>query len=239
MIAGVDGCRGGWVVAVSEVWPCRSKPRLHLCHDFAAVRKLTGSYEAIAVDIPMGLPRPSERRACDLQARERLGKFGRNRVFFAPPREALDAETPKIFQRTMRRLTGKGVGYPVWAIVPKIKQVDQDLTPKVQGRICEFHPELVWHHLAGRVLQPKKTKDGVGQRLEIILNAGVERVWIDSMTSWRKGSDRAAKVKLDDILDAIVGLAAAADFRNGDLSRRIPSGQPPRDQRGLRMEMWF
>jgi hypothetical protein len=47
-----------------------------------------------------------------------------------------------------------------------------------------------------------------------------------------------ADVKLDDILDASVGLAVAAAIVSGPgTGGRLPAGEPPRDERGLRMEI--
>jgi predicted RNase H-like nuclease len=47
-------------------------------------------------------------------------------------------------------------------------------------------------------------------------------------------------VAVDDVLDCIVGLPVAYSIA-GDPThkRRLPENNPPRDKRGLRMEIWF
>ena len=42
---------------------------------------------------------------------------------------------------------------------------------------------------------------------------------------------------LDDVLDACA-LAIVADRRRRGLARCLPAGEPPRDAKGLRMEIW-
>ena len=58
--------------------------------DAAAVLEATRNCAAIGVDIPLGLPAGSARRACDTLAATRLGR-ARSSVFPAPPREVLAA----------------------------------------------------------------------------------------------------------------------------------------------------
>lgn len=54
-VAGVDGCRTGWLVASSEVYPdgAIGRPELHVVTTFDAVFDL--ALDRIAVDIPIGL----------------------------------------------------------------------------------------------------------------------------------------------------------------------------------------
>jgi hypothetical protein len=47
-------------------------------------------------------------------------------------------------------------------------------------------------------------------------------------------------VQLDDVLDAVVGLAVAQAIVDGYIPiRRFPESQPPVDEQGLRMEIWY
>ena len=57
MIAGVDGCRGGWLVAKSECWPFRTPLTLNVCKSFAEVLDATQDCESVVVDMPIGLPK--------------------------------------------------------------------------------------------------------------------------------------------------------------------------------------
>ncbi len=234
MIASADGCKAGWVVAVADGWPCRKAPQLRVCKDFQELLKWTASCEVVVVDIPIGLPKGKEPRLCDLQARKNLGKSGSNRVFLAPPREALGARTAKRFQALTKRLTDKGAGLPVWGIVPKLREADDAMTPKHQDRVFEFHPELAWARIAGGVLASKHGAIGALQRLELLKQQNA--TWLSEIGH----SSLHETVKLDDLLDAIVGLAVAEDIRRRtNPPCRLPAENPPRDARGLRMEIWF
>jgi predicted RNase H-like nuclease len=235
MIAGVDGCKKGWLVAMSEGWPCAEPPWLEVCVDFAAVLDVTSECAAVVVDMPIGLPVSSEGRLCDSLARKMLtGKGGTNRVFPTPPRGSLAARTASEFQRRHKDLTGRGASLPVWGIVPKLKEVDELMTPALQERVLEYHPELVWTRLAGEVLASKHKADGLLQRMTVLLRSGATGAFV-------LGNDPAsARVQLDDVLDAVVGLAVAADAASGcEPKCRIPDGEPPVDECGLRMVMWY
>ena len=43
----------------------------------------------------------------------------------------------------------------------------------------------------------------------------------------------------DDVLDALVGLSVAMRIANGAYRGRLPEDDPPRDDRGLQMEIWY
>jgi predicted RNase H-like nuclease len=133
-------------------------------------------------------------------------------------------------------LTHRGAGLPVWGIVPRLREVDATMTPALQGRIMEFHPELAWKRLAGRVLLSKHTAAGLVQRLGL-LRPHVPN--LDEMDGGARTSG-AAHAGLDDVLDALVGLAVAASIRTQRCQAyRLPESEPQRDERGLRMEIWY
>lgn len=235
MIASADGCKGGWLTLVADEWPRWKTVDAYVCHAFTALLSLTESCDAVVVDIPIGLPKPGEVRLCDTAARERLGPEHGSRVFFAPPRETLDADTPEEFQRRYRSYFGKGAGLPVWGIVPKLREADAAMTPALQSRVREFHPELAWARLAGRVLPSKHTAKGLAEREEFLRSRITD---VAPLKSWVGRLGRAAAT--DDLLDALVGLGIAEGLRGGSVvSERLPTAQPPEDARALRMEIWF
>ncbi len=49
MFAGVDACKGGWIVAKSASWPCREVPALAVCSDFRTMLALTADCRRVAV----------------------------------------------------------------------------------------------------------------------------------------------------------------------------------------------
>lgn len=228
-LAGVDGCRDGWVVARAERWPCAHAPELAACKSFVDVLAATAACDVVMVDMPIGLPDGATPRACDLEAQEILGKAGKKSVFPAPPRPALGATTPVAFQARHRRVRGKGAPVPLWGIVPKIREVDAAMTPGVQRRVMEFHPELAWRRLAGAALTSKRTAAGLAARARLLARS------IPGVGDLVRNRPRPAR--RDDVLDALVGLVVAADVAAGR-GRRTIRDEPPRDARGLRMEIW-
>lgn len=228
-IAGVDGCRGAWLVARAERWPCAHVPELVLCKSFVDVLAATAACDAVMVDMPIGLPDGATPRACDLQAQEILGKAGKRSLFPAPPRSTLRAQTPVEFQARYRRERGKGAPVPLWGIVPKIREVDAAMTPGVQRRVMEFHPELAWRRLAGAPLPSKRAAAGLDARARLLARS------IPGVGGLVRNRPRPAR--RDDVLDALVGVVVAAHVAAG-CGRRTARDEPPLDARGLRMEIW-
>lgn len=229
-LAGVDGCREGWVVALAQSWPLAEPVALEFRETFAEVLELTAAIPSVAVDMPIGLPDGSAVRACDVEARLALGPQ-RSSIFLAPPRETLDSRTPQEFQALHRRLRSVGAGLPVWGIVPKMREVNEAMErdPALEQRVFEFHPELTWRRLAegGQAIPSKKSAQGVLARIGL-LNRGCGAGWIPR----RIPSEPA----LDDVLDAISGLASAAAEPS---QYRFPSSRGKRNRHGLRMEIRY
>lgn len=242
MIAGVDGCRGGWLVALAADWPCPDQPRLVFCVSFLNVLDLTTSCAAVAVDMPIGLPAAGEGRNCDRAARKLLAglRGATSRVFPPPPRAALTARDWPEFREMHRSAAGKGAQKQVWGIVPKLREVDAALTPDRQSRIVEAHPELAFARLAGRVLPSKHSAPGLAARRETLATAGPHV--LAALSGLPQGP------RLDDALDALALLSTAAHVTEAGveagtaIARRVPAldfEHIPRDARGLRMEIWY
>ena len=235
MFAGVDACKGGWIVARSRSWPCREVPCLAVCPDFRAVLALTADCQRVAVDIPIGIPSGEQKRRCDQEAKDFLRKNDHNpaAVFFVPPRECLPAENAKEFQRLHKLARDVGGGYPVWGIVKKLKQADEAMTLEHQEKIIEFHPELAWLRLAGQNLSSKHENEGIAERKNVLRP---KVPGLEQLLCWKDFLGRAAA--LDDLLDALVGLAVAEASLRGS-PYRLPAGAPETDKNGLRMEIWY
>jgi predicted RNase H-like nuclease len=107
--------------------------------------------------------------------------------------------------------------------------VDEVLTPAIQEiRIREGHPELSFAAMAGAPLKfPKRRPPGKIERLKL-----VERGFPDAARAIAVFGHPGARV---DVLDAYAMLWTAQRIRSGQ-AEVIPS-VPPRDSRGLRMEM--
>jgi len=229
-VVGVDGCRGGWVAVAYDAEAGTLSPRVHPY--FAEVLSAYPDAACIGVDIPIGLSE-DEPRCCDRAARKVLGKKGPS-VFPAPDLRVVTAPTYEKALALSRSLTGKGMSIMAYSIYAKVAEVNRVMTPSLQERVVEVHPELGFWALAGYqpVMSKKRKPDGYRDRRDLLTAAlGVEI------------PDRAAAFKLqrpakpDDILDAIVAAWCARRWAEG-IAERLPP-VPPRDIRGLRMEIVY
>lgn len=230
-LAGVDGCRGGWAVALLD--PSVTDPRVqfHVCKTFVEAMDLVG-FGIAAVDIPIGLldePQPGG-RTCDHTAR-RFVPGRSSSVFSAPSRRVLQAQT-------YDQARGGGLTKQGFHLLPKIREVDAWITPERQDRVYESHPEVAFcQQFGGAVPHSKHTE--AGKRLRRRILRAAKPAWFKNITRRLKNLRRQipiSQVSEDDWIDACILLITAQRITNGT-ALRIPA-QPGRDSRGLRMEIW-
>jgi predicted RNase H-like nuclease len=234
-VAGIDGCRAGWIVVLRE--PHDTSPAqpldVRLCPTFEAVLSLQPAPSVIAIDMPIGLletPRPGG-RLCDQQARRLLGR--RASSVFSPPCRAILAATQ------YAQVRGYGMSRQAFGILPKVRAVDQVMTPSLQNLVYEAHPELAFMALAGHPMRyNKKTTAGRQERLHALTRAPAAP-FPASLQTLQQALQAFARtqVAFDDLLDAYVLTWSACRIANGQADCLPP--QPPLDQRGLRMEIWY
>jgi predicted RNase H-like nuclease len=225
---GVDGCKAGWISARCEA----EELRFVIYPTFAEL--LAAHPDAtIAIDIPIGLTENGEPRLCDVQARRLIGPR-RSSIFPAPDRRMLRLAFTSHAEASAwsRKNCGKGISQQLFAIGPKIAEVDDAMTPELQQRVFEVHPELCFWKLAGRhLVHPKRKAEGFNER-RVLLGAAFSGVRIPERKEARQ-FDAAP----DDVLDALVALWTA-EHKGRNSAEWIPAG-PPVDRRGLRMEMIY
>jgi predicted RNase H-like nuclease len=121
-------------------------------------------------------------------------------VFAAPCRAALSATTHAAASQINRDKTDRGLSQQAFGIIPKIKQVDDAITPDCQQWAFEVHPEVCFWALNKRrpMTHNKKTRDGAAERIAVLRPIFPE---IE-----RDLANRPPRVGADDLLDA----AAAA-----------------------------
>jgi predicted RNase H-like nuclease len=217
VIAGVDGMPDGWLVALVS----GTDVRWTFAASAAEVVAVTAECDAVAVDIPMGLPETGW-RACELAAREFLGP-ARSSVFLAPPRPVLAARSYPQACEIARRTHGKAVSKQLWHILDRIRDWDTVLDAQRQQRIVEAHPECTFRTL-GFVDSSKKTGRGIGQRLAL------HNTWLDAGAAF---ADLPAGARFDDALDA---LAVAWTARRWAAGEAVVFGGE-RDARDLAMRI--
>lgn len=240
-VLGVDGCPEGWFAVRLEGndWQVAVYP--NIAELWANEREC----ELILIDIPIGLPNNEQpRRNCDGEARRLLGRPRSSSVFSPPGRAALYAGMYQEASEANREEIGVGLSRQTWAILPKIREVDEFLTANTPARciVRECHPELCFWGLSGlafgerkAVAQSKKTDQGREDRRAIL--RAIDPI-ADCIFNYAREQYRRSAVADDDIIDAI---AAAFTARRGPGGLATLPSLPERqvDAHGLKMEMVY
>ncbi len=234
-VAGVDGCRGGWVAVFRHartgdvVWGL-----------FPSIRDVLSAPErprVVAVDMPIGLldgARPGG-RGPETELRRRLAVAGRAACVFTPPVRAALAATSHATANRINRASSShrlGLSRQAYNLSSKLAELDRLMTPRLQARVREAHPELAFALMnAGRPLaQPKKSKAGSARRAALLRRHGFAAV----VRAARRLPRRYAAP--DDLLDAAALARTALRILKGEAM--VLPARPPRDAHGLRMEIW-
>jgi predicted RNase H-like nuclease len=167
MLAGIDGYRNGWIAAI-EVRPGETVVRAY--PNFRSILD-DSSFTLVVIDIPIGLFDHGA-RTCDVEARRLLGRARGSSVFPSPLRTMLDAGTWEEACRRRVEQEGKKCSKQVAGILPKIREVDREITPTMQHRVHEGHPELCFAMMnQGKPMSfNKRTKQGQDERLSLLLH---------------------------------------------------------------------
>jgi predicted RNase H-like nuclease len=229
-VIGVDGCKGGWIAVAWDGHP-GGKTTVHIVARFSEIVAMDA--EIIAVDMPIGLPDIAHNgRGCDGDARRRL-KFKASSVFPAPARSTLKARDHTEASAINRKFSqpSHGISAQAYNILRKIAEVDVIITPHLQNRIFEVHPELCFYAMNGEtcVREKKREPKGEARRRLLLRKNGfpIDRLAVPTAPRrlWAN----------DDLIDACACAWSAKRIRDG-LSLRL-SADPPLDGRGLRMEI--
>ena len=238
-VAGVDGCRIGWIAVLMRV----DDPTIHrivTAPTLAAIADAPERPAVIAVDMPIGLPERTEGsgRAPEQLIRPLLGAR-QSSVFAIPSRRAVEAvdyaEACTIAAATSdpsRKVSRQG-----FAIFPKIREIDALLIarPELRTRVYESHPEVAFCRLNSEkaMTLPKKIKGavnpaGMEERKALLCRHGYVRAFLD-----QKPPTGAAA---DDFLDAAVMMLIAGRLACGE-ARPFPD-PPLADRFGIPVAIW-
>ena len=225
-VAGLDGCRVGWVLVTVPAAATLGAPRIEVVTDLGTVIAglEQGVLAAAAIDIPIGLA-PDHPRPVDREARRLLGPR-RGSVFPAPVRPVLAAATYAEACEISRAASGRAVSRQLFGILPKIREVDALQSPALQDRLFEMHPEVSFAELAGAPMQfHKSTSQGRAERLDALRKAFPDVAAVADV--------RPRGTQPDDVLDALVGAWTAQRV----VARRHTRLGGDIDETGLRMEI--
>ncbi|MFM7064514.1 MAG: DUF429 domain-containing protein [Actinomycetes bacterium] len=232
-VAGVDGCRAGWVVALADA--TTDGPVVRSVEVVASLADVLAQVarrelQVVALDMPVGLSSDGPRTA-DQEARAALGPR-RSSVFPAPVRAVLDAvDHPDAVARS-RDACGAGIPVQAWYLVPKVREVDELLRAapaRVRQAVRETHPELAFSLLGdGPCRHAKRTVAGRRERLARL------RPWVSDR--WTTPSRTPAGAARDDVLDALALAVRAAQWSHAGPAPLVLGGGT--DEHGLPMQMW-
>ncbi|MGY6628491.1 MAG: PfkB family carbohydrate kinase [Oceanicaulis sp.] len=229
---GLDGCPGGWIGVMADLNEIEP-PRVEVFASFADA--LATGAQIIAVDMPIGLPEgpgSGERggRACERAAKAMLGAR-RSSIFPTPLRAAFGGRTRAEADALNRAAGGTGLAAQSFALFKKIRDIDDAMTPMLEGCVFETHPETTIAALTGApAAHNKKTAEGRAERLALLIAHGLAQALFDPHP-YKRGV--AAP---DDLIDAGLCLLTAQRIAAGT-ALCLPD-DPPRDGRGLRMAIW-
>jgi predicted RNase H-like nuclease len=223
MIAlGLDGYSKGWVAVRID----GTGRELFVLGAISELLALT--FDRVGVDMPIGLPDRGF-RACDLQARAMLRPHA-SRVFTGARRGLWEHASHTAANQALKQRGEAGISIQLWNLGPKICELDAIMTPRLQQRVREAHPELVFLRLNfGRPLPSKKSEEGIVLRTRLLRREGFAE-----LKDWL--AEKPAGVKTDDILDACATAMAARDFTQGNV---LPRENAAKDARGLKMQIWY
>jgi threonine dehydratase len=233
-IAGVDGCRKGWVAAFLDLDSGLFEVRV--AATFTDVVDAPEAPRVVAVDIPIGLPDRIEGpgRAAERAVRRRLGAR-RSSVFSMPSRSAAEAY-PNGYGAVCR--LARATSHPARAIsrqgfhiLPKVLEVDRLLRarPALISAVFEVHPEAAFWCLNGDepLQHAKSTGEGERERERLLLANGIPTAML---------GPPPAGARRDDLIDALAGVAVARAIASGH-GRPHPD-RFERDAHGLPIAIW-
>lgn len=238
-VAGVDGCKPGWLVAVVSAMEVNTSANIaciYKLQEFLLARTFTEivpgetQFDLICVDIPVGLTDGDKARGCDIEARRLLRGPRASSVFPAPVRPCLSVQGYESANAIARKISGKGLSRQSFALLEKIRQVDDLMTPQLQSRVREIHPEVSFWALNGKnpVEQNKKTVPGQAHRHKLLQQIFPN---MDDILSTLP----AVGFAMDDAFDALIAAWTAGQAVMGK-TRTLPD-KPEIDSKGLRMEI--
>lgn len=183
----------------------------------------------IAVDMPIGFPADAA-RSCETLARRYIGPR-RSSVFPVPCRDAVMVDDYRDACDINLRILGTKFSRQAFMLFPKMREVDAAITPQLQSRMFEVHPEVAFCALNnGSPLQhAKKTADGAALRRALLVAGGFPLARLQH-PQWKKS--QAAD---DDILDACACAWSACRIASGH--HMVFPAIAETDARGLRMEI--
>jgi len=237
IVAGADGCRGGWICVLRRL-DVPLQEQVFIAKTFDGLIAHPAAPAIIAIDIPIGIPAflQGAGRACDVGARSILKKRGAS-VFAVPARAAVEKDDYREACAAAMAHSDppRQISRQTFNLFPKIREVDAVMTPDLQQRVFECHPELAFFVMSGgaspepKKLRGKQNERGLDERRALLESQGFAPEFLRSKIF------PASVAGADDFLDACACAWTAARLAMGK-ALRIPN-DPSHDPNGIRMEI--
>jgi predicted RNase H-like nuclease len=232
-IAGIDGCRAGWLVICET--PLPGPWHAFVAPNFEQAWRRLREFDAVGVDMPVGIPDRGA-RTCESLARRLLSPRRTASVFSSPIRPILWIDDYKEACKTRQAIEGKRMSKQSFFIMEKIAEIDAVIQarPEFADKLYEVHPEVSFRALGGGepMLHPKRDPAGFEERYEHLSDVFPTSA-IDSILDTFPRSEVAP----DDVLDAFAVLWSTKRIALST-AERLPR-EPEYDPRGIDMAIWY
>ena len=234
-LAGIDGCRAGWIAVISLPGQL---PFARVFARFAQILEALPEDAVLAVDMPIGLTESvtAGGRGPEQSVRRLLGER-QSSVFSIPSRAAVWASDYREACRISLETSNppRKVSKQAFNLFPKIREIDDLVTPQLCSRLHEVHPEVAFWRLNGEkpMNLPKKIKGkinpaGMAERMRLLEAHGIPAGL--TMSAPPRGAAQ------DDLLDACACLAIAERLARGVA---VPFPDPPgKTVTGIPVAIW-
>lgn len=225
ILAGVEPVTGGWLVVPGNLQGINLAPQpAHVMTSLADVLDYRPSYTIVALHAPVGVvEKPGEQRACDTEARSRLGRRGGS-VVPAPSRALLEANSYE-----EARQIDPTLDIVRWRAMAKAAEAIREVQSWRQRTVYEVNPELAFTTMNdGRPIE-------YGRRTQ--LGRGARRRLIEEKLPGAAGvlAQRPRGVREEKLIDALADLWTARRIMARAITRM--ADPPTWDEEGVRMDI--
>jgi predicted RNase H-like nuclease len=232
-IAGIDGCKAGWLVVCET--PLPGPWSWFIADRFERVRERLHDYDAIGIDMPVGIPDRGPRE-CEALARRLLSPRRTSSVFSTPIRPVLGIDDYRRACDEHEAIDGRRMSKQSFFIMDKIADVDAVVRawPAFGEKLHEVHPEVSFAALGGGepMRHAKRDPAGFDERFEHLADVFPESVLQNVLDAFPR-----SEVSRDDVLDAFAVLWSAKRIALST-AERLPA-EPTRDSCGIEMAIWY
>jgi predicted RNase H-like nuclease len=225
ILAGIEPVTGGWLVAPGNLQGINLAPQpAQVLTSLAEVLDYRPAYAVVALHAPIGvLENPGERRACDVEARSRLGRRAGSAIL-APSRALLDASSYE-----EARKIDPSLDIVRWRTLAKAAEAIREVQSWRQRTVFEVNPELAFATMNdGEPIE-------LGRRTQLGRRARRELVEQKLPGAARVLAERPPGVREEKVIDALADLWTARRIMARAITRL--SDPPTWDEEGVRMDI--